>query len=412
MYGSKDRKVNRNVILAMGMVIQLCAGIIYMWSVFKSPVSEYLSWDSGSAALVTSVMMVAFVVGMILGGKIMISQGPRKTAVLGSIMMSLGIFATAFVTSGCPSLLFLTYAVIGGLGVGVVYTCTVANVQKWFFDRRGFATGMMVGAFGFSTVIFAPVGSYLLGEVGVPMTFEIFGILFLLVCVVCSLFLVSPPEDYTVSKNGVRVNVAKAQKQYTAKEMLRTRSFYLIFLSLFFVLPAFFILNPLLKPLGMERGLSDAMATFGVMIVGASSAAGRLLITWLSDKTGRLRALFLIVALTAVGIIVAIFAQDVLFLVCIAIIGLAFGGASGVYATLTADHFGTQNMGVNYGIVSLALGGSSLTFTFLNNYLSGSGDYTLSFLIAAATCVVSFVLILLLRREKGDQPSGDTATRE
>jgi len=396
---------NRYLVLAAGMVIQLCAGIIYMWSVFKKPVTDYLSWDPSSAALVTSIMMVAFVIGMVIGGKILQILGSKKTAIIGSLVMSFGIFVTAFVSSGCPDLLFLTYAVIGGLGVGIVYTCTVANVQKWFFDRRGFATGMMVGAFGFSMVIFAPLASYLLKEVGVQMTFEVFGIAFLVICLISSLFLVSPPKDYTVSKNGVQVNVQMSQKQYTTKEMLHTRSFYLIFFSLFFVIPAFFILNPLLKPLGIERGLTDSLATLGVMIVGASSAAGRLSITWLSDRIGRLQALFLIIVLTAIGIIAAIVAQNIMFLVCISLIGYAFGGVSGVYATITADHFGTQNMGVNYGIVCLALGASSLTFTCINNVLSGSGDYTLSFLIAAATCVVSVVLVFFLRREKNDQPT-------
>ncbi|UAL07466.1 MAG: OFA family MFS transporter [Candidatus Methanogranum gryphiswaldense] len=400
-----QKVMNRYLVLAAGMVVQLCAGIIYMWSVFKQPVTQYLSWNSSSAALVTSIMMVAFVIGMVIGGKIMSIFGSKKTAIFGSIVMSFGILITAFVNSGCPSLIFLTYAIIGGLGVGIIYTCTVANVQKWFFDKRGFATGMMVGAFGFSMVIFAPVASYLLKEFGVPTTFEIFGIAFLLICVTSSFFLVSPPKDYTVSKDGVQINVQMSQKQYTTKEMLRRKSFYLIFLSLFFVVPAFFILNPLLKPLGMDRGLVESLATLGVMIVGASSAAGRLSITWLSDRIGRLQALLFIIVLTAVGIIAAIVAQGVMFLVCISIIGYAFGGVSGVYATVTADHFGTQNMGVNYGIVCLALGASSLVFTCINNALSGSGDYTASFLIAAATCVVSLILVLLLKREKNDQPN-------
>lgn len=402
---NSQRTVNRYVVLAAGMIVQLCAGIIYMWSVFKKPVTEYLSWSSDSAALVTSIMMVAFVLGMILGGRIISVYGPRITGVTGSLTMSLGIFTTAFVNSGCPSMLYLTYAIIGGLGVGMVYTCTVAIVQKWFFDKRGFATGMMVGAFGFSMVLFAPVGSYLLNNVGVPMTFEVFGMIFFIVCLLSSIFLVNPPEDYTVSKNGVKINVQMSQKQYTAREMLCKRSFYLIFLSLFFVIPAYFILNPLLKPLGMERGLSESIATLGVMIVGASSAAGRLSITWMSDKIGRFRSPILIIFLTAMGIVFAIFAHDLAFLVCIGLIGFAFGGVSGVYATITADHFGTQNMGVNYGIVSLALGASSLVFTIVNNMLSGSGDYTLSFMIAAMTCVVSLILVLLLRKETGDQPT-------
>lgn len=393
-----EKTVNRYTVLVAGMIIQMCAGIIYMWSVFKTPVTDHLSWNSGSAAMVTSIMMIAFVLGMIFGGKLMNYYGARKASLIGGIMMSLGILATAFVTSDIPEMVYVTYAIVGGLGVGIIYTCTVAGVQKWFFDKRGFATGMMVGAFGFSMVIFAPLASYLLKETSVPMTFEIFGLSFLIISIICSIFIVSPPADYTVSKNGVQINVNSSQKQYTTREMLRTKSFYLIFLSMFFVLPAFFMLNPLLKPLGIERGLTESMATIGVMVVGASSALGRLSLTWLSDRLGRLQSLFLIVVLTAVGIIVAIFAQNMLFLVCIAVIGYAFGGISGVYATLTADRFGTQNMGVNFGVVCLALGISPIVFTYLNNMFSSSGDYTVSFSVAALTCVLSFIFILLLKK--------------
>lgn len=394
---------NRNTILAAGMVIQLCAGIIYMWSVFKSPVSAHLSWDQGSAALVTSIMMVAFVTGMVTGGKLVDTFGVRKIALIGSAVMSCGIFATAFVTSSMPAMLYVTYAIIGGLGVGMVYSCTVSNVQKWFFDRRGFATGMMVGAFGFSMVVFAPVATYLLGSVGVPSTFMILGLLFLTVCTISSLALCNPPEDYTVTKGGVKVNVAKSQKQYGAKEMMKTRTFFLIYLSLFFVISAFFMLNPMLMTLGIERGLTREIAMAGVMIVGLFNAAGRLSITWLSDRIGRTGSMLMIAAITAIGITAMIFAQSYAFLACLAAIAFAFGGASGVYAAVTADSFGTKNMGVNYGIVTTALGASSLVFTTINTRLSGSGDYTMSFVLAAVTCILSMILILLLRRERSTQ---------
>lgn len=396
---------DRRTILIAGVAVQLCAGIIYMWSVFMGPVVGYLSWNRGAAVLVTSIMMTTFVLGMIGGGKIMQKRGARFTAIVGSITMSLGIFATAFVQPGLPELLYLTYAIVGGFGVGIVYTCTVSNVQKWYFDKRGFATGVMVGAFGFSMVIFAPLADKLLSSVGVPETFMIFGIAFLVICTLCSMMLTDPPEGYTVRKEGAIVNVQKSQKQYTTGEMIRTKSFYLLFMSMFFVLPAFFMLNPLLKTLGIERGLTNEVAVFGVMLVGICSASGRLLITWLSDRIGRDASMLLIIVMTAVGITAMIFAEGYMFLVCLAVIALAFGGVAGVYPTATADRFGTKNMGVNYGVMSLAMGASSLVSTLMNSMLSKGGDYTMSFAIAAATCAISLILVLALRRERSGQPA-------
>lgn len=384
----------RYAILVAGMIIQLCAGVIYMWAVFKAPVAEYLERSPTDIALVSSIMLSAFVIGILIGGTLQDRFGPKIIAVVGSAIMSIGIIATSFVTSASADLIFLTYGIVGGLGVGIVYLCTIACVQKWFPDRRGFATGAMVGAFGFSLVIFAPITKNLLENIGVPETFRTIGIAFMIICVSASLFISNPPKGYTVS--GVIAKKNTDQKQYTPSEMVRTKSFYLISGSLFFILPAYFILNPNLVDLAAERGFSG-YAELGVMITGLFSATGRLLITWLSDKIGRTSALFLITIMTAIGIITMTFATGALFLVCVAIISLAFGGASGTYAAVTADHFGSKNMGTNYGIVTLGFGASALIFPFLSNAISVPGDFTNAFVLAAATCAVAFVLVIMLR---------------
>ena len=112
-----------------------------------------------------------------------------------------------------------------------------------------------------------------------------------------------------------------------------------------------------------------------------------------------MNGLFTIILMTAIGIAVLTFAEGILFLACVALVAFAFGGASGVYAATTADHFGTQNMGTNYGIIALALGASALIFNIVSKMISGNGDYTLSFTIAAITCIIAFICVVLLRRE-------------
>ena len=384
----------RYAILIAGMIVQLCAGVIYMWAVFRAPVAEYLERSPTDIALVSSIMLSAFVIGILIGGILQDRLGPKIIAIIGSAIMSIGIIATSFVTPSSANLIFLTYGIVGGLGVGIVYLCTVACVQKWFPDKRGFATGAMVGAFGFSLVIFAPITKNLLENVGVPETFRTIGIAFMIICVGASIFLSNPPKGYVVS--GAIAKKNSDQKQFTPKEMVRTKSFYLISGSLFFILPAYFILNPNLVALAADRGFSG-YAELGVMITGIFSATGRLLITWLSDKIGRISALFLITLMTAIGIITLTFATGFLFLVCVAIISLAFGGASGTYAAVTADNFGTKNMGTNYGLVTLGFGASALIFPFLSNAISVPGDFTNPFILAALTCAIAFILVLMLR---------------
>ncbi|PYG89734.1 OFA family oxalate/formate antiporter-like MFS transporter [Ruminiclostridium sufflavum DSM 19573] len=390
-----DTKVkNRYGVLISGMMIQLCAGIIYMWSVFKGPVAQYLEWDPAQAALTSSIMLAVFVFGIIAGGRAQDKIGPKLVTVAGSILISLGMILTAFITKQAPWLVYITYGIIGGLGVGTVYTATVSVIQKWFPDKRGFATGFMVAAFGFSLVIFAPVTNSLLSETSVPSTFIIFGIIFLVVCVLCSLNIDNPTADYAPAGFVTSKNHA-SKKQYTTSEMLRTRQFYLITLSLLCILPAYFILNPLFITLGGERGLSKELAVLGVMITGIASAAGRLVTSWVSDLIGRKCAVFGIIIITMVSILAMIIAHGVMFLVCIAAIAFSFGGAAGVYPAITADNFGTKHMGLNYGCVMVGFGISALVFPIVSSMLVKSGVYTLSFLVAAATCVIAFVLVLL-----------------
>lgn len=388
---------NRYGILISGMLIQLCAGIIYMWSVFKGPVAQHLEWDPSKAALTSSIMLSVFVLGIIIGGKFQDKLGPKFVTLTGSILISLGMILTAFVTKEYPWLVYITYSIIGGLGVGTVYTATVSVVQKWFPDKRGFATGFMVAAFGFSLVIFAPTTSTLLTTKGVPFTFLVFGFVFLVVCVFCSLRIDNPPTDYA-PPGFVTAKMNVTKKQYTTSEMLSTKQFYLITLSLFCILPAYFILNPLFITLGAERGLSPEMAILGVMITGVASASGRLVTSWVSDLVGRKQAVCGIILITMASILTMIVAQGPLFIVCIAAIAFGFGGAAGVYPTITADNFGTKHMGLNYGLVMIGFGASALIFPIISNALVKSGVYTASFLVAAATCVIALILVLLQKK--------------
>lgn len=384
---------NRVVVLISGMLIQLCAGIIYMWSVFRNPVAEHLSWDLAAATLTSSVMLAAFVIGIVGGGRAQDKIGPRKVVVIGSIMISVGMLLTAAVNSSAPWLIYVTYGIIGGLGVGFVYTTTVSVIQKWFPNKRGFATGMMVSSFGFSLVIFAPVTSSLLEKVGVSMTFVIIGLLFLVVCVICSLFISNPPE---VTK-AASVTSAPAGKHYKTSEMLKTKQFYLIALSMFFVLPAYFILNPLFKTLGVERGLTEGMATLLVMITGIASASGRLVFSWISDIIGRKAAIIALIVVTLASVLLLIPAKGIFFLVCVGAIAFAFGGSAGVYPSLTADNFGTKYGGLNYGCVMVGFGISALLFPVISNAITKDGDYTATFILAAVCCIISLVLMLMIK---------------
>jgi Arabinose efflux permease len=389
------KRNTRYCTLASGTIIQFCAGIIYMWSVFKGPVSNYLKWDADSAAFTSSIMLAMFVIGIIFGGLAQDKLGPKKVTLVGSIMIGSGMAGTALISANAPWLVYITYGVIGGLGVGTVYTSTVAAIQKWFPDKRGFASGMIVSAFGFSLVVFAPLATSMLDYMGVPSTFIIFGLSFLVVCGVCSLFIQNPTKGYTPD-GYVPAQTSNTKRQYSPKEIVKTKQFYLLTGGLLFTLPAYFILNPVFISLGAIRGLSGELALIGVSLTGISSAAGRLIVSWASDKIGRKSAMITIAVIILCASLIMIVGEGVLFLICIMLISFGFGGASSVYAAMTAESFGTKYGGMNFGLVMIGFGLSALAFPIISNKLTVGGSYTSSFVLAAVTCVVAIILILLM----------------
>ena len=144
-------------VLITGAILQLFLGIIYVWSVFVSPVSEFYGMEKSDVKLTTSFMLCFFVVGILVGGKMLAKLGASKVVLIGGLMLAVGMLATAFIPKDFARLIYVTYGIVGGFGVGAAYNAIISAAQKWFPKNRGFATGISVCAFGFSTVVFAPL---------------------------------------------------------------------------------------------------------------------------------------------------------------------------------------------------------------------------------------------------------------
>lgn len=394
------KKENKALPLVAGAVIQLCIGIIYIWSIFQPAVMEYYSWSAADASVTFSIMLATFVLGIVVGGRINDKKGPRPVVFLGGILFCAGIFLSSFVPQEMPQLIWLFYGGLAGFGVGAAYTSTISCAQKWFMDKKGFATGVIVCTFGASTVVFTPVVNTLLKTVGVSQTFLTLSIIFLAVILIFGWFVKNPSMEY-MDKFEVALPDLSRQKQYTPGEVLKTKYYYFIFLSMLLLTPAYFIINPLLKSLGELRSLTEAAALAGVMATGMASAAGRLLAPWLSDRIGRRNVLFLLYGITLVSILLLTFAQGYFFIVLIALVSFAFGGSAGVYPAVTADYFGIKNNGVNYGLIMIAFAVSGLLFPAIAKVVTPDGIPTAwTFLVPAIASVAGILITLALKKDR------------
>lgn len=378
--------------------LQMCVGILYLWSVFRTPVIEYFNWNGSSANLVSSIMIFGFVAGNLFGGIVRDKIGSRITALIGAVLFALGIFLSSFLTASSVWVIYITYSGVSGLGCGFAYAAVLAVLQKWFPTRRGFASGIAVASFGISTVIFTPVIEAFLNGFTVAVTFRYLSIIFIAVGVISSL-LIFPAEE------------SKAQLQskfLTPKQAVKLGSFWCIALSFFFINATWNIALPLLKDLGMNRGLSSTAVGIAISIVGIGNTLGRFSMANLSDKIGRANTIFILAALTALCSIALIWAGGYFYIVVIVLAAFAYGGPSAVFPPMTTDLCGAKYAGTNYGIAMLGLGFSAISFTAISNALyEESGTYTYSFIIAAVSAVIPIGLMLLYKHLEAKRRKAD-----
>ena len=383
-------------VLAAGSAMQLLLGILYVWSVFVNPVSKAYLWEIESVKLTSSFMLCFFVAGILAGGKFQMKAGTQKVVLTGGLMLAAGMFATANVPAPFARLIYVTYGIIGGFGVGAAYNAIITSAQKWFPDNRGFATGVTVCAFGFSTVVFAPLIEALVSVSGVRNTFFILSAIFGAASLALFRFIRMPEETLGAE---TRTAAQDGKRQYGTAEAIRTREFYFITLSLMFATAAFFILNPSFKTLASQRGLGESAGTAVVMLTGVANALGRLGAPLLSDKIGREKAAFANIAATSVCVLLLCFVNGYAIMALIAVIAFNYGGYSGMYPVLTADYFGIKNVGSNYGAVMIGFAVSALTFPALIGLI---GDMTAKFAVLSVLAAAGAVLVMLpLVRKKG-----------
>lgn len=399
-------KIKRSYILPVVscLVIMICVGILYLWSVFKSPIMKSFDWSLESATMVSSFMLFAFCAGNLFGGILNDKKGPRLTATLGVVLFSIGVGLTAFLAKGTINWMYLTYCVLGGLGSGFAYGACISCVQKWLPHRKGLASGLSVSAFAFSTVIFTPISQALMaayttdGTVDFKPVFLTLAVVFFILGLIATFFVRLPGAEYlkTLPQSPGSAKVFTG-RDFTLTEAMKKPTFWLIFLELLFINGTWTLSIPLIKNLGMARGLSESAAILVVSLTGVFNAGGRLIMAAVSDKIGRTTTIIILSVLTFIGAVFMILnAQGAGFILAICIIAFGYGGPASINAAFTTDFFGPKNSGTNYGVIMLALGISSLMFNAISSYFL-QGDVTKTYIMAAASAVIPVLTMILIK---------------
>jgi OFA family oxalate/formate antiporter-like MFS transporter len=399
------RTHNRWIIAAAGVLMQVALGAVYAWSVFRAPLVKQFGWSISEVTLTFTISIFVLGISAFLGGLWLNRKGPRVVAITGGILYGLGVFLASF-SANKLWWLYLSYGLIGGIGLGLSYIVPVAVLVKWFPDRRGLITGIAVGGFGAGALITAPVATRLILSVGVLSTFAYLGIAYLIVTVVASLFMQNPPEGWrpegwtpTASQTSQR-----AGGDYTLGQALKTWQWYALWLLLFLNTFAGISIISQEAPIFQELvGVSAVVAASMVGIASIGNALGRVFWAWVSDLITR-RATFFVMFVIQVLLFWLLPSLNAVSLMTIItfVVLMCYGGGFGTMPAFAADYFGSKNVGPIYGLMLTAWGCASAVGPLLIAYMRQStGSYSGALHVIAGVMAVSALVPILVSRPSG-----------
>jgi OFA family oxalate/formate antiporter-like MFS transporter len=387
-----------------GVLLQVALGAVYAWSVFRVPLAKQFHWSISQVTLTFTIAVMALGFASFFGGLWLKRVGPRVVAMTGGLLYGGGVFLASFSDHGLWWL-YLTYGVIGGIGLGFSYIVPISVIVKWFPDRRGLMTGIAVGGFGAGALITAPIATRLIQSVGVLQTFAYLGIAYAIAAVAAGYFMQNPPDGWLPDgwKPVQKQTVQKSGGDFTLGGALKTWQWWALWLLLFLNTSAGISIISQEAPMFQELAkISPLVAAGMVGIVSIGNALGRVFWAWISDLLGR-RVTFAVMFVIQIGLFWALphFHSVTAITLLVFFILMCYGGGFGTMPAFAADYFGPTNVGSIYGLILTAWGfASAFGPLLIANLRQSSGAYTSGLHVIAIIMAVSVILPLLVKPPK------------
>jgi len=405
-------------VIIAASAIQLTVGIAYVWSLFQTGVAESIfGGNHASAGLTFSILLAILSLGSIVGGRLATAFSTRLVVFVGGLILSAGFFLASFTTPNVPWLLWVTYGGMGGIGMGFLYSTTIACVQQWYPEKKGQVTGIIVAALGLGGVVFTPPIEWLITTFGgqgygEPNTFMVLSGLFLIVCTVGSLFMRDPadPEEEAAAANAdaatddevaLAAPAVSLRHNFTPGEMLRTPQFYMTVIIMMLACMGGLMMIAFARPIGVAK-VSEATATIGVLAIAMSNSLGRLFWGAISDRLGPYTTIIILLAGSGVLSLFMNTAQSFWVFVLIGVIGFFYGGILGTFPSLVSDQFGPKYMATNYGFVLMGFGAGAIIASQVGGIFKNiaADDINLmfpAFVIVSVAALIGMGMMFVLR---------------
>ena len=387
--------------LVGGLLMNVALGTLYGWSVFVAPLEEQFGWKRADTSMVFTIAVIMIALSFLVAGRIQDKYGPLVCSLTGGILVSLGFYLCSYTTG--LGYLYLCFGVIGGMGSGFGYSTPIPVMAKWFPDKRGLAVGLAVGGYGAGSAIFGPLAQLkLIPAYGLPATFQILGAIFLVMTMAGAFLLRNPPEGYRPAGWSPEAEKNSAGRDFTPGEILRTTTFYLMWVAYALGCSAGLMVISQLVPFAKSVGIAAASLSTMTLVVGAfGNAAGRTFSGWMSDRLGRINVLRTMIGICVVAMpaLYAAGSNLALLYVAVFVVYWCYGTQLSVNGAAASDFWGTKNAGVNYGLLFTAWGVAGLIGPQIGGVLYDRyHNYEAAFYAASALAAVALVCEFGARR--------------
>jgi MFS transporter, OFA family, oxalate/formate antiporter len=374
--------VRRYVILVASVVMQMCLGATYSWSVFVQPLKDSTGLSQGPVQLPFTLFYFAFPATMIFAGQVLPRLGPRICAAGGGILFGCGWLLAGW---GGHWFVFtvLGIGLLAGIGVGMAYIVPLATCIRWFPEHKGLVTGIAVAGFGGGAALVSQTGAWLMTAQAVTPfeAFRILGAAFVILVVGAGVCMQYPP--------GTRLEQGRP---VSLRQVIPDRGFRILYLAMGSGLAAGFAVNANLKELFVSDHLTAGVSAVGLFAL--ANAAGRITWGWLFDRLkgravviGNLLCQAMVLMLSPWILI-----SDKGLLMFALLTGFNFGGVLVVYASSVAHMWGSAAVSQIYGVMfsanipaALAPVAAGVLFDMTGSFIPAL--YMIALLIVAAAIV-------------------------
>ncbi|HEP2487307.1 major facilitator superfamily protein [Streptococcus pyogenes] len=390
-------KTKRYIIATAGILLHLMLGSTYAWSVYRNPILQETGWDQAPVAFAFSLAIFCLGLSAAFMGNLVEQYGPRLIGTVSAILYASGNMLTGLAIDRKEIwLLYIGYGVIGGLGLGAGYITPISTIIKWFPDKRGMATGFAIMGFGFASLLTSPIAQWLIETEGLVATFYLLGLIYLIVMLFASQLIIKPTAAEIAILDKKRLqNNSYLIEGMTAKEALKTKSFYCLWVILFINITCGLGLISVVAPMAQDlTGMSPEMSAIVVGAMGIFNGFGRLVWASLSDYIGRRVTVILLFLVSIIMTISLIFAHSsLIFMISIATLMTCYGAGFSLIPPYLSDLFGAKELATLHGYILTAWAIAALTGPML---LSITVEWTHNYLLTLCVFIVLYILGLMV----------------